>query len=264
MDLGLAGKTAIVAAASKGIGKAVALCLAKEGANVTICARNYSDLLQTASEIESCCPSSKVLPVTADVTNPQDIKRLVRQTADKFHRIDILITNAGGPPSGHFMDFSDDDWVSAMKLNLLSTVSLCRETVPHMKKQGGGRIVNLVSIAAKQPIEGLILSNSIRAAVIGLAKTLSQELAADNILVNSICPGWILTDRLITVIHKRAGSQGKSYNETLAEVTAEIPLKRAGSPEEVAGVAVFLASERASYITGTTIQVDGGLVKGLL
>ena len=162
------------------------------------------------------------------------------------------------------MDFSDDDWVSAMKLNLLSTVSLCRETVPHMKKQGGGRIVNLVSIAAKQPIEGLILSNSIRAAVIGLAKTLSQELAADNILVNSICPGWILTDRLITVIHKRAGSQGKSYNETLAEVTAEIPLKRAGSPEEVAGVAVFLASERASYITGTTIHVDGGLVKGLL
>jgi 3-oxoacyl-[acyl-carrier protein] reductase len=264
MDLGIAGKTAIVAAASKGIGKAVALGLAGEGANVSICSRNYSDLLQTASEIESCCPSSRILPVTADVTNPQDVKRLVQQTADKFQRIDILITNAGGPPSGHFMGFSDDDWESAFKLNLLSTVRLCRETIPHLKKQGGGRIVNLVSIAARQPIEGLILSNSIRAAVIGLAKTLSQELAADNILVNSICPGWILTDRLVSVIHKRAGSQGKFYDQALAEVTASIPLKRCGSPEEVASLAVFLTSEKASYITGATIQVDGGLYKGLM
>jgi 3-oxoacyl-[acyl-carrier protein] reductase len=204
------------------------------------------------------------LPVTADVTNAQDVKRLVKQTADKFHRIDILITNAGGPPSGHFMGFSDDDWESAIKLNLLSTVHLCRETVPHLKKQGGGRIVNLVSIAAKQPVEGLILSNSIRAAVIGLAKTLSQELAADNILVNSICPGWILTDRLVSIVQKRAESRNMSYENTLADLTSSIPIKRCGTPEEVASLAIFLASEKASYITGTTIQVDGGLTKGLL
>jgi len=264
MDLGIAGKTAIVAAASKGIGKAVALALARENVNVAICARNYSDLLQTASEIESCCPAIRVLPVTADVTNSQDVKRLVKQTADKFHRIDILITNAGGPPPGHFMGFSDDDWESAIKLNLLSTIHLCRETVPHLIKQGGGRIVNLVSIAAKQPIEGLILSNSIRAAVIGLAKTLSQELAADNILVNSICPGWILTDRLVSIVKKRAESHNMSYENTLADLTSGIPVKRCGTPEEVASLAVFLASAKASYITGTTIQVDGGLTKGLL
>jgi 3-oxoacyl-[acyl-carrier protein] reductase len=264
MDLGIAGKTAIVAAASKGIGKAVALALARENVNVAICARNYSDLLQTASEIESCCPSIGVLPVTADVTNAQDVKRLVKQTADKFHHIDILITNAGGPPAGHFMVFSDDDWESAIKLNLLSTIHLCRETVPHLIKQGGGRIVNLVSIAAKQPIEGLVLSNSIRAAVIGLAKTLSQELAADNILVNSICPGWILTDRLVSIVKKRAESHNMSYENTLADLTSGIPVKRCGTPEEVASLAVFLASAKASYITGTTIQVDGGLTKGLL
>ena len=162
------------------------------------------------------------------------------------------------------MGFSDDDWESAIKLNLLSTIHLCRETVPHLIKQGGGRIVNLVSIAAKQPIEGLILSNSIRAAVIGLAKTLSQELAADNILVNSICPGWILTDRLVSIVKKRAESHNMSYENTLADLTSGIPIKRCGTPEEVASLAVFLASAKASYITGTTIQVDGGLTKGLL
>jgi len=263
MDLGIAGKTAIIAAASKGIGKAVALGLAAEGANIAICARSTADLHKTASEIESSCPRANVLPVSADVTSSQDVKRLVQQTADRFGRIDILITNAGGPPSGRFMGFTDDDWENAVKLNLLSTVRICREVVPHMKKQGKGRIVNLVSIAAKQPIEGLILSNSIRAAVIGLAKTLSQELAADNILVNSICPGWILTDRLVSMIQKRAESQGKSYEDALSAVTADIPLHRCGTPEEVAALAVFLASEKAGYITGTTILVDGGLSRGL-
>ncbi len=262
MDLGITGKTAIVAAASKGLGKAAALGLAREGANLAICARGEAALLKTAKEIRSAT-SARVLPIVADVTNPENIQKLVKRTADEFRRIDILVTNAGGPPSGLFSNFNDKDWQDAMNLNLLSTVRLCREVIPYMQKAGGGRIVNIVSVAAKQPIEGLILSNSVRAAVIGLAKTLSSELATDNILVNNICPGWILTDRLASVVRKRAEAQGKTYENVLADITTNIPLGRCGTPEEVANLIVFLASERASYITGATIQVDGGLVKAL-
>ncbi len=262
MNLGITGKTAIVAAASKGLGKAAALGLAREGANLAICARGEAALLKTAKEIRSAT-SARVLPIVADATNPENIQKLVKRTADEFRRIDILVTNAGGPPSGLFSNFNDKDWQDAMNLNLLSTVRLCREVIPYMRKAGGGRIVNIVSVAAKQPIEGLILSNSIRAAVIGLAKTLSNELATDNILVNNICPGWILTDRLASVVRKRAEAQGKTYENVLADITTNIPLGRCGTPEEVANLIVFLASERASYITGATIQVDGGLVKAL-
>lgn len=263
MDLGITGKTAIVAAASRGLGKAAALGLAKEGANLAICARGETALLDTAKEIMPLT-SAGVLPIVADVTNPNDIQKLVKKTADKFGRIDILITNAGGPPSGLFDNFDDRAWQDAINLNLLSTIRLCREVIPYMRKVGGGRIVNIVSVAAKEPIEGLILSNSIRAAVIGFAKTLSNELATDNILVNNICPGWILTDRLSSVVRKRAEAQGKSYENALAEITANIPLDRCGTSEEVANLIVFLASERASYITGATVQIDGGLIKGLL
>lgn len=262
MELGISGKTAIVAAASKGLGKAAALGLAREGVNLAICARGEVALLETAKEL-STVTSAKVLPVVADVTDPDDIQKLVKNTIDEFGQIDILITNAGGPPTGLFSNFCDKDWQDAITLNLMSTIRLCREVVPHMQKEGWGRIVNIVSIAAKQPIEGLILSNSIRAAVIGLAKTLSNELASTNILVNSICPGWILTERLSSIVHERAESPGTSYESALKNITADIPLGRCGTPEEVANLIVFLASERASYITGTTIQVDGGLSKSL-
>lgn len=262
MDLGITGKTAIVAAASKGLGKAAALGLAKEGANLVICARGEAILLNTAKQLMSTT-SARVLPVIADVTKADDIRNLVRKTAEEFGRIDILVTNAGGPPTGLFSNFNDKDWQDAVSLNLLSTIRLCREVIPYMQKVGSGRIVNIVSVAAKQPIEGLILSNSIRAAVIGLTKTLSNELAPSNILVNNVCPGWILTDRLSSVIQKRAETQGKTYESALAEITASIPLGRCGTPEEVANLIVFLCSERASYITGATIQVDGGFTKGL-
>jgi len=262
MDLGISGKTAIVAAASKGLGKATAMGLAKEGVNLVICARGEVTLQATAKDI-STTTSVKVLPVVTDVTNPDDVQKLVKHAADEFGRIDILVTNAGGPPSGLFDNFGDKDWHDAMTLNLLSTIRLCREVIPHMRKGGWGRIVNIVSIAAKQPIDGLILSNSIRAAVIGLAKTLSSELAGDNILVNSVCPGWTLTDRMSSILHKRAEAQGTTYENALKDVTANIPLGRCGTPEEIAELIVFLASERASYITGTTIQVDGGLTKSL-
>lgn len=263
MNLGIAGKTAIVSAASRGIGKAIALGLAKEGVNMVICARNEAGLRKTAQEIEAAS-SVKVVPIIADLKKASEITSLIEETMDRFGWIDILITNAGGPPSGPSLSFTDQDWEYAMVLNLLSTVRLCREVIPIMRRQGWGRIVNMVSVAAKQPLQDMILSNSIRAAVIGLAKTLSQEVAADNITVNSICPGWILTDRLESVVRKQAESQQKTFETRLAEITNDIPMKRCGKPEEVANLALFLASERASYITGTTIQIDGGLVKGLL
>lgn len=262
MNLGIAGKTALVCAASRGIGKAIAIQLAREGTNLVICARNEEGLRKTAREIEATC-SVKVLPIIADLIKASEVKSLVEETMDHYGWIDILVTNAGGPPSGPSLTFTDKDWEYAMVLNLLSTVRLCREVIPIMKRQGWGRIINMVSIAAKQPLENMILSNSIRAAVIGLAKTLSQETASENITVNSICPGWILTDRLVQIVKKRAESHGKTYDKELADLTASIPMKRCGTPEEVASLAIFLASERASYITGTTIQVDGGLVKGL-
>jgi 3-oxoacyl-[acyl-carrier protein] reductase len=264
MNLGIAGKTAIVSAASRGIGKAIALGLAKEGVNMTICARNEAGLRKTAQEIEAATSSVKIIPIIADLTKASEVKSLVQETMDRFGWIDILITNAGGPPSGPSLSFTDQDWEYAMILNLLSTVRLCREVIPIMQKQGWGRIVNMVSVAAKQPLQDMILSNSIRAAVIGLSKTLSQEVAADKITVNSICPGWILTDRLESIVRKRAESHHITYESALAGVTADVPIKRCGTPEEVANLAIFLCSERATYITGTTIQVDGGLVKGLL
>ncbi len=263
MNLGIAGKTAIVSAASRGIGKAVAIGLAKEGVNMAICARNEAGLRKTALEIESL-HSVKILPIIADLTKASEVKNLVDETVNRFGWVDILVTNTGSPPPGPSSSFSDQDWEYAILLNLLSNVRLCRQVLPLMKKQHWGRIVNMVSVAAKQPLEDMILSNSIKAAIISMAKTLSQEVAADNILINNICPGWILTDHLIDMVKRTASSKGKTYDKVLAELVATIPIRRCGTPEEVANLAIFLASERAAYITGATIQVDGGLVKGLL
>jgi len=263
MDLGLKEKVALVTAASKGLGKAAALELAREGARVAICARTESPLRAAADEIEKAT-GGKVLPVVADVSNADDIEKLVQATVDHLGRLDILVTNAGGPPAGYFFDLNDDVWQAAFELTLMSTVRLCRAAVPYMQKNGWGRVVNITSVSVKQPIDNLLLSNAFRAGVVGLSKTLSNQFAGDGITVNSVCPGYTRTDRVTQLNAARARELGIDEKKVERQVTADIPMGRMGQPEELAALIVFLASERAGYITGTTIQVDGGYVKGLL
>lgn len=262
MDFGLAGRVALVAAASKGLGKAVALRLAHEGAQLAICARDEAELQKTAAEIQNAAKSA-VLPVVADVTRPEEIKKFVAVSVERFGKLDILVTNAGGPLPGTFFNFDDATWESAFQLTFLSVVRLCREVIPQMQKQRWGRIVHIASTSVKQPIDNLILSNTLRLAVIGLAKSLSNELAPYGITVNTVCPGAIHTQRLEQLIQLSAQVQGVSFAEAFKQRTTQIPLGRLGQPAELADLVAFLASDNARYITGTVMQVDGGLVKGV-
>lgn len=263
MELGLKGKVAIVAASSKGLGRACALGLAAEGARVTMCARTEAELIAAANEVREKT-KAEALAIPADVTKLADIQRAVAKTVEAFGGVDILVTNAGGPPPGVFDQMADAQWQAAFELNLLSTVRFIREVLPHMREKRWGRIINIQSSSVKQPIDGLILSNAIRPGVVGLAKTLSVELAGDNILINTVCPGVILTDRLRSFVAHQARAAGKSFEEYLPTWVANVPLGRIGNPEEFANMVVFLASERASYITGVTVQVDGGLIRGIM
>lgn len=262
MDLGLQDKVALVAASSRGLGRAIAYGLAKEGARVAICARGEEALAQTAAEIEKAT-GSPVLAMVADLTDKQNIENLVARVVEEFGGLDILVTNAGGPPPGLFVDLTEENWEEAFHLTLMSAVRLCREVIPHMRRQRGGRIITMTSVSVKQPMDNLMLSNSLRLAVVGLTKTLANELAKDNILVNSVCPGWTRTERVEELLQDRAQREGTSVEEEFAKIEKEIPLGRMGRPEELANLVVFLASERASNITGTAIQVDGGYVKGV-
>ena len=263
MDLGLNGKVALVAASSKGLGRAVAEELAGEGARVAICSRNEALIAEVAVQIAEKT-GGDVFGVRADVSKIDDIRRLVSAVAERFGTIDILVTNAGGPPAGTFQTLDEEAWAGAFRMNLVSVVELCRATVPYMKKKGWGRIINITSISVKQPVDGLMLSNSLRAGVIGFAKTLSQELAPDNILINNVCPGFTMTERVEQLADAMADSKNVTRNDVLREWEATIPLNRIGTPPEFSALVAFLASERASYITGTTIPIDGGAVKGLL
>lgn len=258
MELGLEDKVALVGGASRGIGKAVAMGLAREGCRVAICARNEKPLLEAADEIRTAT-GVDVLAVPCDMARDDDIRRFVAQTVDHFGRLDIVVNNAGGPPFGAFEQHSDEVWQAALDQNFLSAVRTIRTALPHLRKQGGGRIINITSYAVKQPLDGLILSNAARLAVIGLAKTLSRELGPDSILVNNVCPGPTLTDRMQSLMRSRAQAEGRPYEKVVAEENGRIPLGRMGAAEDVAALVVFLASAPARQITGTTIQVDGGV-----
>lgn len=257
MDLGLAGKAALVGGASRGIGRAVAEGLAREGCRVAICARDEGRLQATAEEIRAST-GAQVLPVRCDMSQADDIRRFVAATVEAFGRLDIVVNNAGGPPPGPFEAHDEAAWQQALSQNFLSVARTVREALPHLRAAGGGRIINLTSVAVKEPIPGLVLSNAARLGVVGLAKTLSRELGPDNITVNNVCPGLTLTDRMRELYGGRAEEAGRSLEEVLAEEARRIPLGRLGRPEDIAALVVFLASEPARHITGTTIQVDGG------
>lgn len=263
MDLGLNNRVALVAAASRGLGRAVADELAAEGASLLICSRDREAITKAGAEIADQT-GAHVLSVVADVADPSDVAKLVEAGITRFGKIDILVTNAGGPPVGKFEALSREQWEAATKLTLYSAIELVRAVLPGMKERQWGRILNITSIAVKQPVENLILSNSLRAGVTGFAKTLANEVAADSITVNNILPGYTRTERVEELAQMMAEKQGITPDEFKARWESEIPMKRLGEPREFAALAAFLVSERASYITGTSIQVDGGWIKSLL
>ena len=264
MDLGLKSKVALILASSKGLGFACAKGLYEEGANVIICSRSKENLAKAKEQIEateSINKKARILPIVADLMDEDQISNLVDKTLNEFGRIDILVHNAGGPPSGHVENMTKEDWVNSIDLNLLSFIKITDLVLPTMKQQKYGKIIAITSVSVKQPLNNLVLSNTTRLGVVGFAKTLANVYAKDNILVNVVCPGPTLTDRMKELINKTAQDTGKSFEQAERTWIEPIPLGRLGKPEELANLVVFLASDKASYITGTVTQVDGGFVK---
>jgi 3-oxoacyl-[acyl-carrier protein] reductase len=263
MDLGLKGRVAIVAAASKGLGRAVAAELAREGAQVAICARSAANLEQAAASIRQAT-GREVYWEALDVTDAAGVQKFVAAVEQRFGRVDICVTNAGGPPSKTFLEITLEEWRAAVELTLLSAVYFAREVLPRMRKNKWGRLVTITSVSIKQPIDGLLLSNSIRAAVTGLARTLANEFGPDGITVNNVCPGYTLTERLDELADALARRGGADKSSVFQKWAAQVPLGRLATPEEFAALVAFLVSERASYINGASIAVDGGWVRSLL
>jgi 3-oxoacyl-[acyl-carrier protein] reductase len=262
MDLGIKDRVALVAASSQGIGRATAEAFAAEGCRVAMCARNARTLRSAADDIATQ-HGVEVFAESFDVTDGAAVNRFVAAVADRFGSVDICVTNAGGPPAMGFLGASTDDWQRALDLNFLSTVSFARAVIPHMQRKRWGRIVTITSITTKQPVADLVLSNAARAAVVGLVKSLANEFGKDGILVNNVGPGFTATDRLKELAQTRGTASGRSEAEIFDGWAADAPLRRLGDPREVADAIVWLASERASYITGQTLLVDGGMYKGL-
>jgi 3-oxoacyl-[acyl-carrier protein] reductase len=262
MDMGIRDRVAVVAASSTGLGKAVAVGLAREGTRLAICGRTASTLEATAQEIRDST-GVEVLARVVDVTIESQVHDFIAATRQAFGKVDICVANAGGPPSKPFDQTTVAEWEAAVQLNLMSTLFFVREVLPGMRAQKWGRLITITSVAVKQPLDGLILSNSVRAAVLGLAKSLANECGADNVLVNNVCPGFTATERLKSLSARLAQAEGLRPEDIEARWTNQIPMRRLGQPDEFANLVVFLASERASYITGASIAVDGGFVKGL-
>jgi 3-oxoacyl-[acyl-carrier protein] reductase len=262
MDLGISGKVALVAAASRGLGKAVAQRLAREGAKVSICSRSGEAIARAREEIIAAT-GGEVHAAACDVTQQDQVERLIQEVGAEFGGVDILITNAGGPPAGMAADFGPDDYRSAVELNLMSTITLVNEALPLMRASGWGRIVAITSVAARQPIANLILSNTARAGVLGFLKTLSAQAAADGITVNAVCPGYTRTERVEELAESFASTGKGTVEDFCSGIEREIPIGRMATPEEFANVVAFLASEAASYITGVALPIDGGYSKGL-
>lgn len=260
MDLGLKGHCALVAAGSKGLGRACALALAGEGASVAIFARGRDALDETAAAGRAC--GAEILPMQADITQTDQLRGLVESTVNTFGRLDILVCNAGGPPLGTFASVNEEQWAQAFQLSLLSVVSLIQAALPHLRRHGCGRIINLVSTSAREPIPHLVLSNTIRPSIIGLAKSLAQEIGPDRITINNVLTGRVMTDRQLALQTHIAHERGISLEDAIALAEQDIPLRRFGTPDELSALVVFLASRQAAYITGTSIPVDGGLLKG--
>lgn len=263
MDLGLKGKVALVGGSSQGLGRAAAVELAREGARLVLCARNAETLTRTAEHITAEY-GVEVLAVPTDLSDQDSVETLANRALERFGRVDVLVTNSGGPPAGPFESHGVDAWRAAWKGTFESVLHLVRLLLPGMRTRGWGRIVNVTSIAVKQPVDGLILSNALRAGVTGFARTLANEVAADGITVNNVLPGYTATERLTALADAYADQNAATTAEAWARWEQAIPMGRVGEPEELAAAIAFLASERASYITGQSIPVDGGWVRGLV
>jgi 3-oxoacyl-[acyl-carrier protein] reductase len=262
MDLGLKGRGVIVAASSQGIGLATAEAFAREGAQVAMCARNESSLREAADKIRSET-GAEVFAEAVDVTEAARVQPFVDAAAKRFGRIDVCVTNAGGPPAKNFLSITPEEWRKAVDLNFLSVVHLCKAVIPYMQRHRWGRIVTITSVSVKQPVPELIMSNAVRAAVVGLVKSLSNEFGKDGILVNNVAPGYTATERLQELAGVRALASGTTVERIYQSWTAEIPLRRLGDPEDIANLILWLSSERAAYVTGQTVLADGGIYRGL-
>ena len=263
MDLELTGKVAIVGGASKGLGRACAQVLAEEGARLTICSRTKEDLDKAAAEIHETT-GAEVFVFAGDLDKPETIKDLVASTVKQYGQLDIMVNNSGGPPLARSATATEEQWATAVQRSLLFFARMCRESIPHLKKQGGGRIINILASTVYQPIDNLALSGATRMGVVAYAKSLADEVGRDGILVNNVCPGSIMSERMLSNIQSRADESGMSLEEALAERASETAVGRVGQPEEFGHLVAFLASARSSYITGTTMLIDGGLVRSVL
>ena len=263
MDLGLKGKVAIVGGASKGLGRACAEVLAEEGVTVAVCSRTQADLEQTAAAIRGGT-GAEVLAFAGDLDRLDTIRDLIAATVGRFGRLDILVNNSGGPPLARAASATEEQWATAVQRSLLFFARMSREAIPHLKQRGGGRIINILASTVYQPIPNLALSGATRMGVVAFAKSLSDEVGRDGILVNNVCPGSILSERMLSNVTARAKELGISVEEGIAQRAAETAVGRIGEPKEMAHLVAFLASDKASYITGTTILVDGGLVRSVL